>query len=69
MDTPIKEVHSIKIPRAVSDLIDQCVNDQKDRYRIRGRDMMGSLNHEDCDCEHDDVSEGEVEYDDGYAGE
>lgn len=41
-DTPVKEVRSIKSPRKLSDLIDKYVDMQKDKYRIRGRDMMGS---------------------------
>lgn len=46
-DTPQKEVHSIKTPRKVSELIDRYVNAQRDKYGIRGRDMMGT---DDCDC-------------------
>lgn len=46
-DTPQKEVRSIKTPRKVSELIDRYVNAQRDKYGIRGRDMMGT---DDCDC-------------------
>lgn len=46
-DTPQKEVRSIKTPRKVSKLIDRYVNAQRDKYGIRGRDMMGT---DDCDC-------------------
>lgn len=49
-DTPVKEVRSIKSPRKLSDLIDKYVDMQKDKYRIRGRDMMGSY-AEECDCD------------------
>lgn len=48
-DAPEQDVVSIKNPRAFSELLDQYVTDQRDRYGIRGRDMMFS----DCDCEHD----------------
>ncbi len=50
-DTPVKEVRSIKSPRKLSDLIDKYVDMQKDKYRIKGRDMMGSYAEEcDGDC-------------------
>ena len=48
-DTPQKEVRSIKTPRKVSELIDRYVNAQRDKYGIRGRDMMGT---DDCDAAH-----------------
>ena len=46
-DTPQKEVSSIKTPRKVYELIERYVNAQRDKYGIRGRDMMGT---DDCDC-------------------
>ena len=55
-DTPVKEVRSIKSPRKLSDLIDKYVDMQKDKYRIRGRDMMGSYT-EECDCDSDSCDE------------
>ncbi len=47
-DEPEKPVWSIKNPREFSDLFDQYVFEQRDRYAIRGRDM---LSISDCDCE------------------
>ncbi len=41
VDTPEKEIHSIKCPRQVSDLLTACINEQRDRFRIRGRDLYG----------------------------
>ena len=41
VDTPEKHIHSIKNPRQVSDLITALINEQRDRFGIRGRDMMG----------------------------
>jgi hypothetical protein len=41
-DTPEKHIVSVKCPREVSDLIGAYVSQQKDRYSIRGRDMVGS---------------------------
>ncbi|MBQ2263969.1 MAG: PH domain-containing protein [Oscillospiraceae bacterium] len=46
-DEPEKLVYSIKNPREFSDLLDQYVSEHRDRYGIRGRDM---LNITDCDC-------------------
>lgn len=52
-DTPEKQVVSIKCPREVSDLIGSYVSQYRDRYSIRGRDMIGSAgDNEDC-CDHD----------------
>ena len=42
-DTPTKEVKSIKSVRQVSDLIDKHMNNMRDRYGIRGRDMVGVI--------------------------
>ncbi|MBQ8296426.1 MAG: PH domain-containing protein [Ruminococcus sp.] len=47
-DTPSKEVHCIKQPRKVSELIDQYLNVMRDKYGIRGRDLMDL-----DDCDHD----------------
>lgn len=50
-DTPVKIVTSIKNPRNFMTLLEENVDIQRDRYRVRGRDMIG-LNV-DCDCDHD----------------
>jgi hypothetical protein len=42
MDTPLKVMKSIKAPRDVLKLLDACINEQKDRYRTRGRDVIGT---------------------------
>lgn len=42
-DTPEKQVVSIKCPREVSDLIGSYVSQYRDRYSIRGRDMIGGF--------------------------
>ncbi len=53
-DTPIKIIDSVKEPRRVMDLIDKQVNAQRDKYNIRGRDMMGlHVEGVDCDCDCD----------------
>ncbi len=48
-DAPEQDVVSIKNAREFSELLDQHITEQRDRYAIRGRDMMFS----DCDCDHD----------------
>lgn len=59
-DTPSKEVHCIKNVRAVSELIDKHLTIMRDKYGIRGRDMMG-LNHDHCD-ECDDYSDYDAQF-------
>lgn len=53
-DTPEKHIVSVKCPREVSDLIGSYVSQYRDRYSIRGRDMIGSAGEADGDCDHDD---------------
>lgn len=51
-DTPTKIVHSVKSVRQVSNLIDKYMNNMRDRYGIRGRDMVGIMPDDihDDDC-------------------
>jgi len=42
VDTPILEVVSIKKVRTVLQILEDSVNAQRDRYNIRGRDMVGA---------------------------
>ncbi len=49
-DTPVKDVLSIKNPRSFMNLLEECVDKQRDKYRTRGRDMIGA----DCDCDHEE---------------
>lgn len=54
-DTPEKQVVSIKCPREVSDLIGSYVSQYRDRYSIRGRDMIGGFAGEaEDECDHTD---------------
>lgn len=41
VDTPQKVLKNIKYPRKVSQLLSECIIEQRDRYSIRGRDMYG----------------------------
>ena len=53
VDTPVKEVKSIKAPRSVMNKMDELIEAQRDAYQIRGRDMLGGEIVHDHDCEHD----------------
>lgn len=65
-DTPSKEIHCIKNVRQVSELIDKHMNIMRDRYGIRGRDMMGygggygGHTDDHYDDGHDDHFDGET---------
>lgn len=52
-DTPVKEVMSIKKPREFMALLEKQVDIERDKYRTRGRDMIGAdiPPHYDCECE------------------
>ncbi len=42
VDTPLKEIKSVKNPRKVLEILDRQINIQRDKYKIRGRDMIGA---------------------------
>ncbi len=48
-DTPEKHIVSVKCPREVSDLIGSYVSQYRDRYAIRGKDMIGAAGDGECD--------------------
>lgn len=53
-DTPVKEVISVKDPRGFMNTLEEHVDKQRDKYRTRGRDMIGAdLDGDDCDCDCD----------------
>lgn len=56
-DTPSKEVHCIKRVREVSELIDKHLTIMRDRYGIRGRDMINAGN---CDCSGEEYDDGGI---------
>jgi hypothetical protein len=41
-DTPTKELVSIKHPRDVKKTLDEAIRVQRDKYMVRGRDMVGA---------------------------
>lgn len=58
VDTPVKVVKSIKAPRKFMELLEENVDIQRDRYRVRGRDMIGAdIGDHDCHCGHNDDDE------------
>lgn len=63
-DTPEKEIKSIKKPREVKKLLDEAVKEQRDLYRVRGRDMVGAHIGDDggYDIDGDDI--GDIHYTD-----
>ena len=50
-DTPIKEILSIKKPREFMQILEKYVDIQRDKYRTRGRDMIGADLDGDLDCD------------------
>ena len=49
-DTPQKILKAIKKPREVKRILDDAVREQRDKYMIRGRDMMGAAaQHQDSE--------------------
>lgn len=56
VDTPEKLLKAIKRPREVKRILDEAVKSQRDKYLIRGRDMMGAAmvnGSEDFDDDND----------------
>ena len=50
MDTPDKKLISVRKPREVKKILDEAVKIQRDKYYVRGRDMIGNVGG----CDHDD---------------
>lgn len=53
-DTPQKQLKAIKKPREVKKVLDDAVRVQRDKYMIRGRDMMGAASDHGHDYDDDD---------------
>lgn len=53
-DTPEKLLKAVKKPREVKKVLDDAVKVQRDKYMIRGRDMMGAVISGDFAADHDD---------------
>ena len=57
-DTRVKDLISVKDPYKVSELIDEQLNKERDKYGIRGKDMMPDPHdHEHCFLDNDDSSD------------
>lgn len=50
-DTPVKEVVSVKDPRGFMELLEKYVDEQRDRYHTRGRDIIhaDNVDYDDAD--------------------
>lgn len=46
VDTPDKTLISIRNPREVKKILDEAVREQRDKYYVRGRDMIGGAQFE-----------------------
>ncbi len=57
IDTPEKKIISIKKPRDVKKLLDAAVKEQRDRYYVRGRDMIGGSIDGDPEIMQEDFTE------------
>lgn len=56
VDTPVKEIKSIKNAREVLSILDKQIDHNRDKYNIRGRDMYGGeFHHGDFDGDYFDV--------------
>lgn len=49
VDTPVKEIQSIKKPREFMEILEKYVDEQRDKYGTRGRDIMGFIPHDHND--------------------
>ena len=56
VDTPIKEIKSVKAPRDVLAQLDKYININRDKYRTRGRDLIGG----DLIDDHFDDMNGDI---------
>ena len=57
IDTPEKKLISIKKPREVKKILDDAVRVQRDKYYVRGRDMIGGSVDGSGDLMQDDFTE------------
>lgn len=53
-DTPDTMIKSVKNPRKVLELLDRNIEMQRDKYRTRGRDLIGN-DYYDNDDDNDDI--------------
>jgi hypothetical protein len=54
VDTPVKEIKSVKKPREVMKLLDQYIDMNRDKYRTRGRDLYGGFDQHGVTDDIDD---------------
>ena len=54
-DTPDTMIKSVKNPRKVLELLDKNIEMQRDKYRTRGRDLIGNDYFDNNDDDNDDI--------------
>ena len=54
-DTPAKQLISVRHPREVKRILDEAVKIQRDKYYVRGRDMIGNDLGQDVEIDNDFV--------------
>ena len=57
VDTPEKLIKSVKVPRKVLALLDENIEKARDKYYVRGRDMVGNVPFDNGDGFHDDIND------------
>ena len=58
-DYPVKEVKCVKAPREFMKILDEAIENARDKYNIRGRDLMYSGVHDHGGHPHDDFDDGD----------
>ena len=58
-DTPTKILQTIKAPREAKRFIDEAVRLERDKYYVRGRDMIGNSYPSDHDADGDGIMDCE----------
>ena len=49
VDTPEKLIKSVKVPRKVLALLDENIEKARDKYYVRGRDMVGGVSYDEME--------------------
>ncbi|MBR4554387.1 MAG: PH domain-containing protein [Ruminococcus sp.] len=66
IDTPIKEIKSVKKPREVLAMLDKQIDINRDKYNIRGRDMIGGGHHVHPGDVMDAMDHEDMDHDEHY---
>lgn len=58
-DTRVKDLISVKDPYKVSELIDEQLNKERDKYGIRGKDMIPDPHDHDHCCDYESIPDSD----------